>query len=867
MCMDALESVARSQFFVNMRLVENYEMVKGKFIFSHYFEQDDYVDMISQLTKEFELPSYLRHYDIISQIINTLEEEYFLLPDTFRVKAHDENTGNEYVRTQTDLLLKYVVGKINTEVERKLLDMGFDSNKQDFDSQEQRQQYQQALEQARKQLTPPQIQDYMKNTWYTAGEAWGDHQLGLDRERFRLNVKERVELRDMFIADRCFRHFYLTPVAYEQETWNPVNVFYHKSPDVDNIEEGDYVGRIFWLTIPDIIDRYGYLMKKKQIESLQEYLKVNDRKWDYAAGTEYVYQNYMFPFKGYPAYDIIRQTQTFTNLDSNLPYLDSTYLSSLYSGRFFNETKGYYFVIESYWKSHEKLGKVIYTDPLTGLKAKALVDENFIVPEGFTELDSTFSDDTEDLNTVTWTWVNRVWKGIKLCTKSHTGFTEDIYLDVAPLEFQFKGDRNPYSAKLPVCGQIFSVRNSQSMSLVDLVKPHQIGYNVAVNQGYAEMQKDYGKFIIMDVNMFPDIKDWGGEQAYERFMMMAKELGVTLADTSSPRQSAAVAGGHLPKEIDLDASARIMNRLKIAEYFEQMALRQIGFNQYRTGQYGSSATEGGVKEGLQASRAATGTYFTQFSNYLQRCYKMGLDIAQYVQAQNKDVTVSYVKSDLSRAFVKIAGTDLLLSDLHVYVSNSQEEARQLEALRKLALSNNTTDASILDLADIITTMSPAKIRIKLQESYDRQQEKLERQFELEQQKLEQEKQIKQFEEQKEDERIDKQIVGKENVAYIQATASIPTEPVPNPEDQNALAQQKVDNQKQSDQQRAQQSNAKLTLERDAQRADAEYKLKKLELEQRKVESGLAIEHDKLNYARVMKGKQEKPKPVKKTKKP
>lgn len=854
--MDALESVGRSQFWLNMRLVENYEMVKGKFIFAHYFSQDDYVDMIGQLTKEFELPSYLRHYDIISQIINTLLEEYAALPDTFRVKAHDENTGNEYVRTQTDMLIKYVVSNIQVEIQRKLLEMGLDPDKKDFPSQEEQQQYQQAVEQAKQQLTPPAIQDYMKNNWFTAAEQWGDHQLALDKQRFRFDVKERKEMLDMLVADRCFRHFYLTPTGYDQETWNPVNVFYHKSPDVDEIENGDYVGRVFWLTIPDIIDRYGYKMKKKDIETLEEYVKVNDKRWDYASGTEYVYQNYMFPFKGYPAYDIIRQTQSFTNLDSNLPYLDSTYMSSLYSGRFFEESKGYFFIIEAYWRSQEKIGKVIYQDPVTGLKTKTLVDENFVVPPDFQEIDSVFADDSDELNTVTWTWVPKTWKGIKICTKGHTGFVKDIYLDVAPLEFNFKGDINPYGAKLPVCGQIFSVRNSQSMSLVDLVKPHQVGYNVAMNQAYAEMQKDYGKFIIMDVNMFPDIKDWGGEQAYEKFMMMAKEMGMTLADTSSPKQSAMMAGGHLPKEVDLDASARILSRLKIAETFEQFALKQIGFNQYRTGNYGSSATAQGVEEGTRASRAQTGTYFTDFSNYLQRCYTMDLQIAQYVQSRNRDVTVSYVKSDLSRAFIKLNGTELLLADLHVYVSNSQEEVRQLEALRKLALSNNTTDASIVDLADIITTNSAANIRIKLQESYDRQQQKIQQTFDLEQKKLDQQRELDLLHQQKEDERLDKTIKGKEEVAYIQASGQFSPEPPP---DQvgNDIAQQKMAADASVNQSKIQQQQESLSLQRDRQIAEREYNIKKLQLEEKKVEAGLTVERDKLNIARVMKGKPEK----------
>lgn len=854
--MDALEAVGRSQFIQNMRLVENYEMVKGKFIFAHYFQQDDYVDLIGQLTKEFELPSYLRHYDIIAQVINTLSGEWQARPDLFKVKAHDEHTGNEYERTQTDLLLKYVMAKINAEVARKMLDAGLDPNKKDFNSPEEEKQYQQTIQQAQQEMTPPAIQEYMKSDWFTAAEAWGEHQLELDKERFRLKVKEKKEFEDMLVADRCFRHFYLTPSAYEQETWNPINVFYHKSPDVENIEEGDYVGRIFWLTVPDIIDRYGHLMKKTQIESLQEYLKQNDNRWSYASGTDYVYQNYLFPFKGYPAYDIIRQTQAFQNQDSNLPFLDATSMSSLFSGRYFSESKGYYFVIEAYWKSQEKIGKVTYIDPDTGLIAKSFVDENFVVPEGFTQLDSDFSNDTAEPGTVIWSWVNRVWRGVKLCTKSHSGFTQDMYLDIHPIEFQFKGDINPYRAKLPVCGQVFSIRNSQSMSLVDLMKPHQIGHNVAMNQAYQEMQKDVGKFIVMDINMFPDLKDWGGEQGLERFMLLAKELGVTLMDTSSAntKGAAAAAGGHAPKEIDMDASARILSRLNIADQFEQHALRHIGFNQFRLGQQSNSAPVGSVEAGQERSFAQTESYFTNFSNYVQRCHKMDLDIAQFVQSRNQDVTVSYVKSDLSRAFIKIAGTELLLADLHVYVSNSKENERQLDALRQLAMSNNTTNASIVDLADIIIENSPAQIRKKLQASFDRQQDLLNRQFQIQEQKIEQDRQIKILTLQQDAETSKEQIQGKEQVAYIQTFGR----QVDNLKDENkdnipdVLEYDKLDAKQQADQSKNQIQQEKNQLQRNKQIADATYNSQKLDLEKQKIEAGLRMEDKKLQVVQTLK---------------
>lgn len=858
--MDALESVGRSQFVANMQLIENYEMIKGRFIFKHYLEQQDYVDMIGQLTKEFAMPSYLRHYDIASKIINTMSAEWQARPDMFRVKSHDEKTGNEFQRTQTDLLQKYVFAKINAEISKKMLDMGVNPNREDFSSPEEKQQYQQHIDQLKQQMTPPEIQDYMRTSWSSEAEIWGQHQLELDRQRYKLDEKERIEFEDSLISDRCFRHFYLTPTGYNQETWNPINVFFHKSPDVQYIEDGDYVGRVFYLTASDIIDRYGYKMKKSDIKKLEESEKKKDRQWNYAAGTEYVYDNYLLPFKGYPAFDIARQTQGFLHPEQNLPYLDSNFFSSLYSGKFFNERRGYFFIVEAYWKSQEKIGKAVFLDPETGLKKKLYVDEDFVVPAHFKEIEDSISEEDE-LNTITWTWVNRVWKGVKICVKNHAGFTDDLYFDIEPVEFQFKGDNNIYGTKLPVCGEVFSVRNSQSMSLVDLIKPHQIGYNVSMNQAYAEMQKDYGKFLLMDMNMFPSDKDWGGEKAYEKFMLIAKELGVGIVDTSPQNinSAAGVTGGHYPKEVDMDASAKIISRLKIASEFENFALSQIGFNPYRLGQQAGSTGATTTLQGQQRSAAQTESYFTRFSSYIQRCYRMNLDIAQYVQSQDKDITITYVKSDFSRAFVKILGTSLLLSDLHVYVSNSQEDLRQIEALKELAMKNNTTNASIVDLAEMITTNSVAEIKIKIKKAYEEQQQRLQQQFQLEQQKLQQEKDLTLLQEQREDARQESANETKKEVAYIQSvgktegTQDLNKDNVP-----DILEYQKLGLKQQASQDKTEIDKQNADTERDKNIADREYKLKKLDLEERKLEANLTAQKEKLQFAKIMKGKTVKP---------
>lgn len=849
--MDSLESIALAQRNSNISLIENYEMVKGKFVFSHYFGDEGYDSMLNQLSKEFSIPNYLKHYDIISPVVNTLLGEWSKRPDSFRVKDWSEKGTNEFKRQKKELLAKYVEDTINIEINKRLLDMGLTDIEPQ--SEEEAQQLQQQIEQVRQSMTPPEIEQYMKTDFSTAAEMWGNNRLKADKQRFNLDEKEKREFEDMLVADRCFRHFFLTANGYSQETWNPVNTFYHKSPDVEYIEDGDYVGRVFTMTLSDIIDRYGYLMTEEQLEKLTYDYKKTKTNWAEAKGYSYVYDEYMVPFQGYPGYQAANSTiGPFDKGESTIPFLDNTMLNNIQKDGIFTTGNGFYSITEAYWKSQETIGLLTYMDEETGLIIKKLVDEHYIKPKHIVESKNIFSDE-QDVNTITYTKVNRIWKGIKINLGNRE---QSIYLDIKPLEFQFKGDLNVYGAKLPVCGQVFSIRNSRSMSLVDMMKPHQIGYNVAMNQLYQLCEKEVGSFLIFDVNMFPNAKDWGGEDSWGKWMTIAKSLNMLPIDTSptNTQGAASAAGGQFPKILNLELGAQMMSRMNIAKFFEEQAMKQVGFNQYRLGQFASTSTATGIQQGDSQSQAQTETYFTNFSNYLRRTYRMNLDIAQYVDSKNKDINIAYVNNDLTTSFHATTGTDLLLSDLYIYVSNSQEQLRQLESLRQLGLQNNTTGATIADLAEIVTTNSPQQIVSILKESTAKMQEQQAQAQQAQQAQLEQQGQIAQMVEDKKDERLDKQLTNEKDIALINAQSKLFLNRSYEPSEQdintvqNNLAQENVDIKREQLDHKKESTNQKMMDDRDI-------KIQKLALDNKKVDAMIQKEKDDLKYAKIMKGKE------------
>lgn len=745
-CMDALESIGRKQFLDNMEMLENYRMVNNEILYNHYVFTDSVTDLAQLAVKEFDLPPYLRNFDIINRVVENLTGKLLDLPDIFRVAATDEFSTNEYLEHKQDMLRDLVIGQLTDGIKAKLRAEGLNPDEQGADQDQQ-------LQQETQKLTPASIEVYMKEKYRTIPETWGEMILKLDRQRFNTPEMDMNEFKHMLVSDRAYRHFYLKAngLGYAQETWNPIRVFWHKSPDVRYVEDGDYVGRVFYLSVAEIVNRYGHKMRKQDLEDLYgDYLKKKQ-----FGGAEYsFFQATNVPFENYPEY--ARTVQAFGfDPHTGVPYSGALgNISNQDVDVLFNSSSTSYnlagltLCTEGYWRSQKKVGFLIMKDPDTGETIEEIVDETFIVPDFVTEVedDPTYEDfvyhPERKMNTIRWTWINEVWGGTKINVASQDKNTAALYIDVQPLPFQFKGDTNPYECKLPVCGSIFNNMNAKSMSLVAMMKPYQILHNVFMNKIYQLASVDLGTVLQLDPRMIPNDKNLGGERALQKMITGAKETGIMQIDTSPsgrpiPNTLTAVNLSRFP---DMDAA------MKMAVAIEHKALEQIGVTEQALGQEDGQYTAEGVKQQARGSQATTASLFARFQNYLIRVKQMNLDIAQYCAATNRDMTISLVQDDMQRAFMTLNGTELLNSQLGVRVFTSQALLRQTELLKQLVLKNNTSNTPLSSLAEVIFTDSPAKIIEVVKRGEDefkkQAQEKFQQEQQLQQQKADLEQQSK-----------------------------------------------------------------------------------------------------------------------------
>lgn len=781
-CMDSLEYIARLQWLANQKFYNNYRLVNGEFIASDYGIEEDYKDPLQQLTKDFDVPSFLKNYDIISPPVNTMVGELDAKPDTFIVVGKGELIENETMRVKSDLLKQYQMAQIEANINAKLIEKGLDPEYNSFETEEERQAYQQQVTQAKADImNPMQIESWINRKYRHVAEIWGATELEDQKERYNLYDVRRTEFRDMLITGRRFRHLFLKANSFGVESWNPINTFYHKSPEVKFIQDGDYVGQIHILSISAIIDRYGYLMTKEQLESLQSdyaqtYMQsalakntMDGKKVDYLSPLGIPYATRM------PSLD--RWVNEFAPQVKDYPatnwFLTEANLDAINGGgNFTNAINGMFQVTEAYWKSYKKIGKLYWLNPETKTPEKILIDENFVIPKYIREINDGTIDyqDEDELNTITWTWINEIWRGIKISNAgTHSNLKKPIYLDVKRHDIQLKGETLIYEPKLPVGGQVINNRNTVSASLVDLLKPYQFLYNVLMNQVYQFLEKEIMPFILMDINLLTNDKDWGGKNNLEKWIGVAKSLGVVPADTSPANTQGANSGGQLPKIIDLDMSNRIMTRLNAAQAIKQLALEVVGIAPQRLGDVKASETATGINQATARSYTQTSSWFTEFFACEREILKMQLSVAQTLQAKDKDILASTTKSDMSNTFLKFNDEDFALYDLHIYVSNSQEELRKLDMVRRLGIENNTLMTKMSDRIKMATSNSVPEIVETILNTEREMLEQQQQAQQLKQQELEQQQQQFELQQAKQEEQFYAKLKNDLDKEYIRAS--------------------------------------------------------------------------------------------------
>ena len=734
------------------KLLKNYKLAKGIIDKKDYIveEDNDHKDLMDVLTKEDESALELKFYPIIPNVINVLSGEFSKRFSKVQFRAVDDTSYNEMLESKRALVEENLLADASKKQLLKMLEMGLDPES----------------DEAKQIMDPstikslPEIEDFFSKSYRSMVEEWATHQMNVDVERFKIQELEERAFRDMLIADREFWHFRMMEDDYDVELWNPVLTFYQKSPETRYISDSNYCGKMDLMTVADVIDKYGYLMNEKQLKSLNKI---------------YPARSSMYQVNGYQNdgayYDATRSHAWNTNSPS-LGY--RRYVSNWSDdparggdivSAILNEGEDVLQwgegdlmrVTTVYWKTQRMVGHLTCIKE-DGQVMQEIVDETFKVtmkPMYDTSLIKNKS--KENLlygEHVDYIWINEVWGGVKIGPNSPTGWRSEMGNNVDPIylgidrkkpgriPFQFKGEKTLYGCKLPVEGRVFSDRNTRSTSLVDLMKAYQVGYNMVNNQIADILVDELGTVIMFDQNALPRHgmgEDWG-KNNYAKAYVAMKDFQMLPLDTSITNTENATNFNHY-QTLNMEQTSRLMSRIQLANYFKSQAFEAIGINPQRLGGPVAQQTATGVTQALQQSYSQTETYFINHSdNLMPRVHKMRTDLAQYYYSNTPSLRLQYISTAADKVNFTINGTDLLMRDFNIFATTRTNHRQILDQLKQMALTNNTTGASIYDLGNILKADSIAEVTDILKDSEAKtramKQQEMQQQREMQQRQIE-----------------------------------------------------------------------------------------------------------------------------------
>jgi hypothetical protein len=799
--MDYFANKAYAEYVKNRdTFVKNYDLVKGILRMEDFYQEPQVRSFTDVLTADLQLPAYVKMYSIITTPLNELVGEISKRPDAFRVKAFDDDSQSEELEFKTKLLQDYVISQAREKIQEQAALSGQEISDEDV-----------------QKMSLEEVQDEL-DSYTSVAEKWANHILTSQKAEFVLKEKSEDAFRDLLISSREFYHIYEdnSKLGFNIEVANPKNTFFLTTPDRKYISDptgraqGAYAaGIVQVMELSEIIETFPDLTKEEidhLRSSLQDYGLINVRESNLGnpnaiPGNDSIQ---------YDTYDplvlqtrMIIESEMKENNDGLQDFLGLTSNVSSFGYK--------YVVVRTYWISKKKIGKLIYVDEL-GNEQSMLVDENYKSGTLPTQL------------SLDWGWINQWYQGVKI--------GPDIY------------NIKPYKLLdyCPIIGLVHEVKNTEAKSLVDMMKPFQVLYNVCMNQLYKLLEKEVGKVYLTSIRHVPVPKDGDAQDALDVWEMEARNRGVVFID-DSPENLKSPSSFNQFRDIDLTRTQEIQSRYTLAMQLKNECWELVGMSKQRLGSVSASESATGTNTAIQQSYSQTEPLFVAHEYILGQLYQAIIDAALYVESRKPQSTISYVTSEGESAFVSVNGSELKFRDLKVFLTNRPEDKKMFEEIRGLSQAVLQNGGSLHDIIELYSTNSVRQMKKVFKTLKNRQDQLQDQQMQQKQQQLDQQQQQAQAQLQQAQQQHEQQIahddyqkeldrINKIEIATIMAQAK---EQLPLDADASGV----VDALEMS----------KLTTAQDKAGKDYELKMADIQSKNKQALDKMAIEREKLQVAR------------------
>jgi len=364
-------------------------------------------------------PSKMRNYPLIKPTIDLLLGEKAKRPFNYSVTVVNSDSVDRREEQKQEAVLSNMKQRFVNDLNKMGFDTGVDTEEVPL---------------------PKNLAEMFDRTYIDNRALLGQKAMNYIVQQEEVHEKLQKAWFHFLVSGECYTHRGVRNNEVFFDILNPLDIDYDLDPDLDYVEDADWVVVTKYMNPSTIVEQYGEHLTPDQIS---EVMVMAGQGGDY-------FSNYSTTSAG----------------------------KSRFNNRLIR-------VRILYWQSLQEVGFLTYPDPTTGSMETMQVESGHRISHEEKALGYKLE----------WKWHNRPWQAVVI--------GNDMHIDVRPVKDERVSIENPSKNKLPINGRRYSDINSANISLVMLGIPYQLNYNVFKYRMELSIARSKDVIAQLDINLIP----------------------------------------------------------------------------------------------------------------------------------------------------------------------------------------------------------------------------------------------------------------------------------------------------------------------------------------------------------------------------
>ena len=635
------------------------------------------------------------HYGFISQIARAMHGEQIVRPFNPVAKSVGPRAKTMRKAKTNELISQWLTASVVAPLKQRVFEQYAQQNGvQDVRqlTPEQQQQLQADVERRAQALTPPDIVDFMENSFTVPSQRAAQEMVNWIVQ----NTDCKHTFDDGFKAAIAVGEEYFYVGQRNQDVaieWvNPRNFTCAGGSETVDVHRMDWGRWEQWDTVQGVLRRYAMEFRDADVRKIERMIEpLGGFRAGLTPGREGVASN---------------RLQAATIIDHSDP--NNPYRAELDKGGFnVNTREGHRRMMDLYAGVMQRHGNRYGTN-MGGYGIRTVhcaYREN--VPFKYVKRVNPNSGEIESY----WMWehyepqpqdvevsevlLEQVFEGTKIGT-----YDEAVYVGMKPTLGQYKSVFDPTDVELPFYGRKFNTHrnNSKNVSPVDLGKPFQKEIDATLSQIRFDMSTSMGKVFLMNMAARPE--GWTWQQTVDT-MRSAKIVPVNMDQSGGPVDP------QMARAIDMTFLDDIAGKLQYVQSQREYLIQAMLFNDARVGAVGQYATNTNTKVNQGASYNQTEEFFTAHRRIMEQVLNAAVSRAKSIYKDNPHRR-EQIFSDISLADLAV-NEDFWYEDSNVHISLATEDIQNVQRIKDLALTLTQNALSPESIIELTLAKAPAEI--------------------------------------------------------------------------------------------------------------------------------------------------------------